>query len=74
MDIIIHVQRLTDDKPLAKKANSGDMSAMSEYLSMLENAQRLADKLEDADDAMTTKQIARYERITSKLSKAAANM
>ena len=56
---------------LMKKAKNGDMSAMNEYAKMLEKAQNFADKLEDADDAMTTAQMARYTKITAKMTQAA---
>lgn len=56
---------------LMKKAKNGDMSAVSEYPQMLEKAQRVAEKLEDADDAMTAAQMARYTQITNKMAQAA---
>mgnify|MGYP003397680814 CR=1 FL=1 len=56
---------------LMKKAKNGDMSAMNEYAKMLEKAQNFADKLEDADDAMTTAQMTRYTKITAKMTQAA---
>ncbi|MBP5413068.1 MAG: hypothetical protein J6Y47_07430 [Bacteroidales bacterium] len=56
---------------LVKKANKGDVSAMNEYVDMLEKAQNLADKLEGADDEMSSAQIARYTRITKKMTQAA---
>lgn len=56
---------------LMKKAQNGDMSAMNEYAKMLETAQSFADKLENADDAMTPAQMARYTKITAKMTQAA---
>ena len=56
---------------LMKKAQNGDMSAMNEYAKMLEKAQSFADKLENADDAMTPAQMARYTKITAKMTQAA---
>lgn len=56
---------------LMKKAQKGDMSAMSDYAKMLEKAERLSDKLDDAEDEMTSTQLSRYMKITSKMASAA---
>ena len=56
---------------LMKKAQSGDLSAMSEYASMLESAERLSNKLDNCDGDMTSAQLSRYTRITSKMTSAA---
>lgn len=56
---------------LMKKAQNGDMSAINEYAEMLEKAESFADKLENADDAMTPAQMARYTKITAKMTQAA---
>lgn len=56
---------------LMKKVQKGDVSAMSEYPKMLEKAERLSDKLEDAEDEMTSTQLSRYMKITNKLANAA---
>lgn len=56
---------------LMKKAQNGDMSAMSDYAKMLEKAERLSDKLDDAEDEMTSTQLSRYMKITNKLANAA---
>lgn len=56
---------------LVNKANKGDMSALSEYVTMMEKAEFLEDKLDDADDELTARQIARFEKIINKMSKAA---
>lgn len=53
-----------------KKAMSGDMTAMTEYVKLAEKAQKLAAKLENAEDEMTTAQLKRYAKITEKMSKA----
>ena len=45
----------------------GDMSVMTEYSSTLEQAQRLADKLENAEGDMTPAQVARLNKIASKM-------
>lgn len=52
---------------LSKKAMGGDMSVMTEYSSTLEQAQRLADKLENAEGDMTPAQVARLNKIASKM-------
>ncbi len=57
---------------LLKKANSGDMSAMTEYVSMLEKAQALQESLEDADDEMTPAQLQKFMKIQQKLLNAAS--
>ena len=56
---------------LYKKAMSGDLDAMTEYASMLESAQRLSEKLENANSEMTPQQAKRYTKISQKLAKAA---
>jgi hypothetical protein len=56
---------------LMKKVQKGDMSAMSEYPKMLEKAERLSDKLDDAEDEMTSTQLSRYLKITNKMANAA---
>ncbi|MCC8089658.1 MAG: hypothetical protein LIO79_10460 [Rikenellaceae bacterium] len=52
---------------LYKKAVNGDVSAMSEYVSMLEKAESLGDKLDKAKGNMTTAQLNRYTQISAKL-------
>lgn len=56
---------------LMKKAQNGDMSAMSDYAKMLEKAERLSDKLDNAEDEMTSAQLSRYLKITNKMANAA---
>lgn len=53
---------------MAKKAQSGDMSAMTEYASLLEKAERLQKKFENAGNDMTPAQVARLNKIATKLS------
>lgn len=55
---------------LAKKASAGDISALTEYAEYMEKAEDLADDLEDAEDEMTAAQIARYSKISMKLTNA----
>lgn len=54
-----------------KKAQKGDMSAMSDYAKMLEKAERFSDKLGGAEDEMTSTQLSRYVKITNKMANAA---
>lgn len=54
-----------------KKAASGDMSAITEYASMLENAEQLSDEIDKAQEEMTAAQLKRYAKITQKLTNAA---
>lgn len=56
---------------LMKKAQNGDVSVMSEYASMLESAERLSEELDNCDGDMTSAQLSRYTRITSKMTSAA---
>ena len=51
----------------------GDISALSSYMDLLENAEDLAEKLEDAEDEMSVSQMERYAKITAKLTEAALN-
>lgn len=59
---------------LLKKANSGDMSAMAEYVSILEKAQALEESLSDADDEMTSAQLKKFMKIQQKLIDAASDL
>lgn len=59
---------------LMKKAKNGDMDALSEYPSILENAQELSEKLQNAEGSMSSSQLSRYVEITNKMTQAAANM
>ena len=52
---------------LYKKAMNGDMSALTEYVSYLEQAESLSEKLEDVEDDFTTAQLNRYMKITQKM-------
>ena len=53
-----------------KKAMSGDMTAMTEYVKLAEKAQKLAAKLENAEDELTTAQLKRLAKINEKMQKA----
>ena len=52
---------------MSKKVMSGDMSVMAEYSSTLEQAQSLAEKLENAEGDMTSAQVARLNKIAAKM-------
>ena len=56
---------------LMKKAQAGDVSAVAEYASMMEKAEDLSNKLEKAEDSLSSAQLARYTKITQKLASAA---
>lgn len=58
---------MTQAVKMAKKAQSGDMSAMTEYASLLEKAESLQKKLENAENDMTAAQVARLNKIAAKL-------
>ena len=58
---------------LMKKAKNGDMDALSEYPSILENAQKLSEKLQNAKGSMSSSQLSRYVKITNKMTQAAVN-
>lgn len=55
---------------VCKKAKNGDLSAMNDYLKLVEKAQEIAEKLEDAEDEMSAVQLKRYTKITEKMMKA----
>ena len=53
-----------------KKAANGDMSALSEYPALMEKAQELSEKIENAKDDMSSSQLKRYMNITMKTTNA----
>ena len=57
-----------------KKAANGDMSALTEYPALLEKAQEVSERLEDAKDEISSSQMARYMEITNKMATAAQIM
>lgn len=59
---------------LLKKANAGDMSAMTEYVEMLEKAQEFQESLENADDDLTPAQLQKFNKIQMKLVNAASGL
>lgn len=54
----------------AKKVQAGDMSAMTEYTSLLESAQSLQEKLENAGANLSAAQAARLNKIAAKMANA----
>lgn len=54
---------------LMKKAQQGDMSAVSEYGTYMEKAQELGDKMSKAQGQMSAAQWARYSKILQKMTK-----
>lgn len=52
---------------LYKKAQNGDMDALSEYPALMKQAQNLSEKLTDAKGSMSEEQWARYVKITNKM-------
>ncbi len=59
---------------LLKKAQAGDMDAMTEYIDVMEDAQDLSDELEDAQGDFTSSQLSRYMKIVNKMTNAAMSM
>jgi hypothetical protein len=49
-----------------KKTKNGDLSAMSEYADMLEKANAVSEKLDDAEGDMSAAQMARFTKIQGK--------
>jgi hypothetical protein len=58
----------------AKKAAQGDMRALAKYPSLMQKAEDLSEKLEDAEDDMSAAQLARFNKISMKLLKAAEEL
>ena len=52
---------------LYKKAQAGDMSAMSEYATFMEKAAELSEKLSNAKSDMSSAQISRFVKLQAKL-------
>ena len=59
---------------LLKKAKNGDMKALSEYPAVMDDAQELSEKLQNAKGSMSSSQLSRYTRITTKMTQAAASI
>ena len=56
---------------LMKKAQAGDATALAEYPGLLQEANEYSNKLENASGELSSAQMARYQRITNKMLKAA---
>ena len=59
---------------LMKKAQSGDMTALTEYTEYLEKATALSNKLGNAGSNLSASQAAKFAKLQAKLAKAAANL
>jgi hypothetical protein len=57
-----------------KKAAKGDMTALSEYPSLMTKAQEFSEKMQNAQGVMSSSQWSRYLKITNKMTKAAQEM
>lgn len=58
---------VTDYVKLYKKAMAGDMNALTQYASLLENAQQLQTKLQSAGNSMSAAQATKFNKITQKM-------
>ena len=58
---------------LLKKSQTGDMSALTEYAKYMEKASDLSEKLENANDELTSAQAAKFLKLQAKLANAAAS-
>lgn len=67
-------QYVDDYIVLLKKAKNGDLSAISEYASVLQDANELNSKIERAKSDLSSSQMERYNKISMKLAKAAQQM
>ncbi len=73
--IIADYEKFTDNYlRLAKKANSGDVSALSEYTAAMEEAQRLSEQLESAGDILTPPQLSKFMEVQTKFAKGAMEL
>ena len=59
---------------LIKKAKNGDTTALAEYASVLEDANDLNEKIQNAKSDLNSSQLARYNKLTLKLANAAQQM
>lgn len=59
---------------LMRKARNGDASALSEYPDMLEEAQSLSEKIQNASGQLNASQLEKYQRINNKMLKAAQEL
>ena len=74
-DVLNDYDEYVDDYiKVMKKAANGDMDAIGESADLMQKAQSLGDKLENAKSSMNGKQINRFLKIQQKLANAVANM
>jgi hypothetical protein len=59
---------------LLKKAKNGDASAMTEYVSMMEKATELSEKMQNAGSNLSTSQMTKFLKLQTKLTNAALEM
>ena len=57
-----------------RKARNGDASALSEYPDMLEEAQSLSEKIQNASGQLNASQLEKYQRINNKMLQAAQEL
>lgn len=57
-----------------KKAANGDIGALAKYPSLMKKAEDLCDKLEDAEDDLSSDQLVRYNNICKKMLRAAEEL
>lgn len=62
-----------DYAKVVKKATKGDVSAIADLASMLESAQELEKKLDNAKSDLSAAQVSRLAKISQKMAKAAAD-
>ncbi len=56
------------------KANNGNASALTECMEMMEKVESLSERLDDAEDDMSTAQMNRFVKIQTKFAGAAAKL
>lgn len=73
-DVLDEYEEFVDNYiKLLKKAKDGDLSAMTQYVPMMEKAQKLANKLDKAGE-LTPAQAARYAKINARMAQAAQSL
>lgn len=71
-DILVSYEKYIDQYiKLYKKAQGGDVSAITEYASMMEKANDLTEKLQGAGDELTAAQAKKFAKLQTKLANAA---
>lgn len=58
----------------AKKVNNGDLSALTEYTSLMQKTNDLGEKMQNAKSEMSASQLARYMKILNKMAKVVDNL